>query len=155
MAEKKAKAKGQEFVTTEKFQALENTVNEGFNRIADLLEKKPEATVAVLPTKAVVESHAEKEVTKATANAVVVPPEWKEKADEILGEYIDHCELFYPRRGGQIFTVVIKKEKSNAPADYLKFYKEDRRSKDIGNEGIEGVEMWCKLIKQNLGRPRL
>ena len=152
---KKAEVKGQKFVTTEKFNALENTVNEGFNRIADLLENKPEAPVATPAVAPKVESPAEKEVTKATANAVVVPPEWKEKADEILGDAVDHYELFYPRKGGQIFTVVIKKDKSNAPKDYLAFYKEDRRSKDIGTEGIEGVEMWAKLVKQNLGRPRI
>ena len=32
--------------------------------------------------------------------------------------------------------------------------KVDRRSKEIGNEGIEGVEQWCKLVAQNLKRPK-
>lgn len=93
-------------------------------------------------------------VTKAGPEISTVNPAWVEKASEILGDALDHCEVFYPKHGGTIFTVVIKQDQSNAPVDYLTWYKADRRSKEIGNEGIDGVEQWCKLVRDNLKRGR-
>lgn len=81
-----------------------------------------------------------------------VPPAFERKAKEIIGEAVDHCELSMPAKGGTLFTVVIKSAFSNAPKDYLERYKADRRTREIGNEGVAGVEEWCKLIKSNLDR---
>lgn len=97
----------------------------------------------------------ETEIKKAAPDIAVVNPAWVEKANEILGDALDHCEVFYPKHGGTLFTCVIKKEFSNANADYLERYKSDRRTKEIGNEGIEGVEQYCKLIAQNLKRGKV
>ncbi len=94
------------------------------------------------------------EVTKAKPNLETVNPAWVEKAQELIGEALDHCEVFYPKHGGTLFTLVIKKEFSNAPVDYLERYKSDRRTREIGNEGIEGVENYCKLVAANLKRSK-
>lgn len=107
------------------------------------------------PTIATSETALDKEVRKASADDVnPVNPAWVEKAEEILGEKLDHCEVFYPKRGGSVFTLVIKNEFSNASIEYLSVAKVDRRSKEIGNEGIEGVEQWCKLVAANLNRSK-
>ena len=90
----------------------------------------------------------------AVAPAVATPETPEEKAQEILGEALERCEVQYLRRGGTVFTVVIKNEHSNASVEYLERMKVDRRSREIGNEGIEGVEIWCKLVAQNLRRPK-
>lgn len=116
--------------------------------------RTPPPVSAVATNQVVAETPLEKEVRKAGPDVQAVSPEWEEKAREIIGDAVDHCEIQYLRRGGTIFTVVIKPEFSNAPREYLDTMKADRRSKEIGNEGIEGVEQWCKLIKQNLSRPK-
>lgn len=113
------------------------------------------APVAVVPVVEVPETPEQKEITKAGPKKFhQINPEWEEKAREVLGDYLDHCEVDYPKAGGTVFTVVVNTEKSNAPEEYLKAHKEDRRSREIGNEGLEGVEQWCKLVKANLLRPR-
>jgi hypothetical protein len=86
----------------------------------------------------------------STDSHMPVPPKWEEKARELLGDALDHCELAMPARGGTHFTLVIKNEHSNAPKDYLERYKADRRTREIGNEGMGGVEEWCKLVALNL-----
>ena len=60
--------------------------------------------------------------------------------------------MLQPKGGGTLFTVVIKPEFSNAAPEYLERYKADRRTKEIGSEGLSGVETWCKLIRANLKR---
>ena len=97
----------------------------------------------------------EKEIEKAGPVKITVNPEWEEIAKEVIGEAVDHTELSYGKGGGTLFTVVIKKELSNAPASYLELYKTDRRTCEVGATGEAGVRNWCVLIKQNLGRPRL
>lgn len=90
-------------------------------------------------------------VSEATSDEYMsVPPEWNREAKNILGDALDHCELEI--KEGARFTVVIKKEFSNAPEDYLDRYKVDRRTREIGNTGIAGVKEWCTLISQNLKR---
>jgi len=113
-----------------------------------------QATAAQEKAAAVAETPIEREVRKAAPDQMPVNPAWKEKAEEILGEMMDHCEVLYPRGGGAIFTVVVAEKHSNAAIEYLEMNKTDRRSREIGNEGIEGVENWCKLIKSNLARKR-
>ena len=92
------------------------------------------------------------EAARAKHDSAPVPESWEIATKDILGEIVDHVELFQPRSGGTLFTVVIKPEFSNAPKEYLERNKYDRRTKEIGNEGVAGVENWCKLIKANLKR---
>lgn len=129
---------------------------EQFNTLQGLLEKLVKGMSEekdAVPAKPLSEAE-QKEVTKAGPIQPPINPEWIEKAEEILGKYLDHCEVAYPRKGGVLFTLVIKKELSNANKDYLERYGTDRRTREIGNEGVEGVEIWCKLVKQNLIKPR-
>lgn len=128
-----------EFVTLEAFNALQSSVGQ----LVELLQKK-NATPE--------EAKVDKEVDKASSDDSPMNPEWREKAKEIVGDAMERCELFYPKGGGAIFTVIIKNEHSNAPKEYLRVHKVDRRSKDIAHSGLEGVESWCRLIKQNLNR---
>lgn len=149
------KAPPVQYATVEQF----NELNDGLGKLLDLVESRfkevkddQQAAKDAAPTAP--ETKHDKEVSKAAPYVEMVNPAWKEKAEELLGDALERCEVFYPRNGGTVFTLVIKKEKSNAAPDYFAFYKEDRRSKEIGNEGIEGVENWCKLVKENLKRPR-
>lgn len=138
-------------VTRAEFDALTGNVSDLIGLLKQDREDRAtkEANTPVIP-----ETPMEKEVRKAAPDENPVNPAWVEKAEEILGEYLDHCEVFFPKRGGTIFTVIIKHEKSNAPTEYLERMAVDRRSREIGNEGIEGVEQWCKLVASNLKRPK-
>lgn len=154
----RTKPKGPEFVTVERFEKLENGVGE----LLELMKKDRETPVArPIPAAAtgapeLPETPVQKEIRKAGADAVQqVPVDWDEKAREILGDNLDHCEMTYGQNGGVRFIVVIKLEKSNAGKDYLSYYGQDRRTKDIAGEGLAGVENWCKLIAQNLSRPNI
>lgn len=106
------------------------------------------------PPVATPETSAEREVRKASPKEVPMNPEWEEMAQEIIGEAVDHCEISYLKNGGVLFTIVVKNEFSNAGADYLSRMGTDRRSREIGQEGLAGVEEWCKLVKSNLARPK-
>lgn len=138
----------EKFVTKEdfnkKFESLEGSVM----KLVEMLDKKAqESTVSPTETK---ETINQREINDAKANQTPVSPVWEEKALEILGEYLDHCEVFYPKEGGTHFTVVIKREMSNAPKDYLERMKQDRRTREVSRDGLEGVIKWCNLVKQNL-----
>jgi hypothetical protein len=130
------------YATVEQFNSLQDSVAQ----LVDMVSKR------VIPTPEVQKQEAA--IAKSGPNNNPVNPDWEEKAKEIIGDAVDRVEVFYPKGGGIIFTVVIKKEMSNAPKDYLDRHKEDRRSKDIGNEGLSGVEEWCKLVKSNLNRKK-
>ena len=132
-----------EFVTTAQFNKLTDVISKLVDKI-DVLDKK---TATPIETKEAVE------VKKAGWDQAPLNPVWEDKAREIIGEALDHCEVLYPNGGGTIFTVVIKADMSNAPKSYLEFYKLDRRSREIGNEGLAGIENFCKLVRQNLRRP--
>ena len=131
----------QQFVTVEQFSQMTEVLSALTAAVTDL-KKNPVAA----PTKEA------EEIRKATYDQAPINPAWEEKAREIIGEALDHCEIFYPKSGGVIFTVVIKNELSNSPKDYLERMKVDRRSREIGAEGISGVEIWCKLVRANLKR---
>lgn len=157
-AKKKAptrKAPAAKFITeTQLNAALENLSKEMVNAVAKLVAKPEDNTVAAPAVAAQPETPLEKEVRKAAPNKVETNPEWEEVARDILGDSLDHTEYQYLKTGGVLFTVVIEKGASNAPTDYLERMGQDRRSKEIGQEGTSGVEGWCKLIKQNLAKPR-
>lgn len=137
-----------------------NELKDGLNALVNILTKESEAkaeaaaTVAAAPKAE--ETPLEKEVSKAgPAFIEQINPEWQEVAENIIGaEKIKRLEVKHLRSGGLIFTVVINEKYSNAADDYLKMYVEDKRSREIGSEGIGGVENWCKLISQNLKRQK-
>ncbi len=141
------------FVTEEKFNELSESVSALVGLVKQSLADSAEANATNAKDPVAVAK--ELEVTKAGPQPFITPvnPEWEQVAKDIIGaEKIERCEMQHLRSGGLIFTVVIKKEHSNALDNYLEVHKEDRRSKEIGAEGIGGVENWCKLIAQNLKR---
>lgn len=148
-AKKKVVVDESGFVTKEQFSHLENAVGSLVDLIRSGALGTPAAVAAPL-----VESPAEKKIKEADPKVPHTNPEWEAMAREIIGEAVDHTELAYVKGGGQIFTVVIKAELSNAPKDYLERYKVDRRSKEISAEGEGGVKTWCEQIRNNLNRPR-
>ena len=125
-----------------------DTLLDAVNNLASLM------TTQVKKTETPEESKQVKEVEKAGPNKYEVDSDREEIAKEIIGEeFLDHTEL--ERKGGGIkFTIVIKLEKSNAPKEYLERVKTDRRTREVGSEGTEGVREWCKLVKSNLNRAR-
>lgn len=132
------------YVTADEFKAMNETVIGTLKALSDsILELKNKTATPA-------EAKETKEVTKAGPNQYPMNPEWDEKAREIIGEAVDHCEVFMPKGGGTIFTIIIKPEFSNAPQSYMEMYKIDRRTREIGAEGIAGVETLAKLVKQNL-----
>lgn len=131
------------YVTKKEFDELNNSVN----RLVDLFEKNSGVT------KPVADPKVEKEIEEAGPNKYSTDDEWDAIAMEIIGEAVDHTEV--ERKGGGVkFTVVIKKELSNAAPEYLERMKVDRRTREVGADGTEGVTQYCKLIKANLARPR-
>ncbi len=141
--EKKEKVVKEKFVKMSDFNKLTDVIGKLVETVTELKDK---------PTVAQVQTPEAEEVRKAKHDQAPINPAWEEKAQEIIGEAVDHCEVFYPKQGGTIFTVVIKPEFSNAPKEYIDRMKADRRSREIGPEGISGVEIWCKLIRANLKR---
>jgi hypothetical protein len=148
------KPKQEKTVKAADFDALKKDVGTLTQSVGDLVALMTAQAQAPAAAPIAVESAIEKEVRKAAPDINPVNPAWIEKAEEILGEALDHCEVFFPKRGGTIFTLVIQEKFSNASAEYMERTKTDRRSKEIGNEGIEGVEQWCKLVAANLKRPK-
>lgn len=138
-----------EYATAEDIKNITDTIASMADAMGKLMDK-----MNAVPAKALSPEEVKQETAIKAAAPDVAPvnPAWIEKATELIGDALDHCEVFYPKHGGTIFTVVIKRELSNAPEDYLQRHKADRRSREIGNEGIEGVEQWCKLVAQNLKR---
>ena len=135
------------YVTSEEFASLVDVIGKLSDSVTALNNKTTE-----LPKTALTKQ--EEEIAKAKHDQAPINPAWEDMAREILGEVMDHCEIYYPKAGGTLFTVVIKNEFSNAPKEYLERNRTDRRSKEIGNEGISGVESWCRLIKSNLKRTK-
>lgn len=147
-ATKAVKTPAKEFVTKEEFEELNGSVN----RLVDMLEKQMNATALVTPVP--LDPIQEKAIDNAGPNsAYTTDSEWDQIAKDIIGEAVDHTEL--ERKGGGIkFTVVIKPEFSNASKEYLERMKTDRRTREVGGEGSEGVTQYCKLIKANLARAK-
>lgn len=148
-AKAKTKAPVEKYVTIDKFNELQDSIASLVGFVKENIKSNADAKALVPDTPL------EKEIKKAGHGLEPVNSEWDEIAHDIIGEALDHCEVKHLRNGGLIFTLVIKNEFSNAPDNYLAEMKEDRRSKEIGAEGIGGVENWCKLVKQNLARPKI
>lgn len=147
-SKKSPPAKSESFVTKEEFKSLESNVLQALDLITKKLEKPEPHPV-----------FAEKEIEEAKPQMTDAPmnPHWKKAAEEILGDALEDVFVQYPESGGTMFTVVIKKEKSNASQSHWEQHKtdkfaKDRRTKNIGNTGLEGVKKWCELVKANLTR---
>lgn len=137
------------FVTAEELDTKLDKFGDKVLALVESIEKKIENSV-VKPEVSV----AEKAIEKAGPNKFTTNEVWDEEAKKIIGEeYVDHTEVYHEATGGIKFTVVIKTEKSNAGQMYLEQVKTDRRTKEVGSEGLAGVQNWCTLIKQNLARP--
>lgn len=139
MAAKTKAVVATEFVTKKDFEDAMGTI---LDKLTSMEDKKVNAPV----------SEEEKKIIEAAPNPVQTNPEWDKTAREILGEYLDHTEVAHERSGGIKFTIVIKASKSNASAEYMQMAKSDRRTKDVGASGMEGVTEWCKLVRSNLKR---
>lgn len=134
-------------VSRNEFDSLKEQVNNGFEQIIGLIKQKPEEKA-----KATVQ---DKKVDEASSDIGDMNPRYHAKVVEILGDRVERTFLTYPKGGGTLFTIVITKEASNAPKDYIERMKEDRRTVNIEREefrGEDGVEKWAKLVLQNLNR---
>ena len=87
-------------------------------------------------------------------NITTVPPGWKAMIEEILGPEFD-CEYHLPNDGGQEFTIIVPKEKSNSTKEYWAEFGKDRRTKELGNTGERGVKEWALTVRQNLLRSEI
>lgn len=151
---KAAASKVKKEVSRAEFEALEG----GVNRILDLLEAQAKAPAAIEKSAdtakepADIASVSQAASAKAKPNHVTVNPEWDEIAREILGAALDHTEVEHERSGGIKFTLVLKLSHSNADTQYLEIVKTDRRTKEVSQEGVAGVEEWCRTVKANLAR---
>lgn len=149
-AKKKESVQPVQFVTIDQLDkfgeklldAVESRLNKFTPAVVDPAGAAPDPAAAA----------AERKVTAAGPNKWETNPAWQETAEEYLGEYLDHTEVAYDKSGGIKFTIVIKTEKSNADKDYLRLTGSDRRTKEVGSEGLEGVIEWCKLVRANLKR---
>ena len=144
---KAGKAKG---VSRKEFEELETKINTGFSTIMEKLEGlNKQSTLTVTPA---VNNTAvpTKEDNGAPRNDLTpVPPTWREMVDKILGPDFD-CEFYQPPQGGQKFSIIVPKEKSNADQQHWKYFSRDKRTKELSNTGITGVEEWCKKVRANL-----
>lgn len=134
----------EQFVTVEQFNKLESSVADGFKAITDALLRREEKPAADKSSEASAEKDARPEVGH-------VPPAWREIVNEVLGPDFG-INVVYPDKGsGFLFKVIVPPSKSNAPKDYLEFYKADVRTRAIGyGEGVDGVRRHCEKIKKNL-----
>ena len=138
-------------VSREEFDSLKKEVSGGFEQIIGLIKKQSTAT----PEEKVQAVKVEKKVDEAASDVADVNPRYEAKAREVLGTRVKRTFVTYPKGGGTLFTIVIKKEFSNSPKEDLERMKEDRRTVNIEREefrGEDGVEKWAKLILTNLNR---
>lgn len=144
IAKKRAESK---FVSKKEFDNLNDSVSQLVDMVQKVLER-PTHTLPLSPA----EVKESKEIEAAGPIKYETNAEWDAMAKEIIGTPVDHTEVKDLKGGGRLFTIVIKREHSNANQDYLERYQVDRRSKEIGAEGEAGVENWCKLVLNNLKR---
>lgn len=130
-------------VTQEEFGAFKESVNGALAMILEKLDKTPAPVQAIPVTQGAVNEAGPK--TELTP----VPPTWREMVDKILGPDFE-CEFYQPPQGGQKFSIIVPREKSNADQQHWKYFSRDRRTKELANTGVTGVEQWCKKVRANL-----
>lgn len=79
----------------------------------------------------------------------MVPQAWRRLTDEILGTDFE-ISLRLPENGGQIFEIMVPREKSNATKDHWEMHKRDKRSRELGNTGIKGVKDYLLKVRKNI-----
>ena len=135
-----SKNKKAEFVTKDQFEGLEKSVLSLVEMVRERITPPAVKAVSITPPVA----------SEGESDYIEVNPHWRKVVNEVLGSDFD-CQILYPKSGGIQFTVIVPINKSNAPKEYLERHKTDRRTREIGNRGIEGVKEHCLRIKQNLG----
>lgn len=126
------------------FDEFKKSVDAGFTAILDKLDTSAVAAPSVTaPVTAVTDEAGPK--TELTP----VPPTWRELVVKILGPDFE-CEFEQPPQGGQKFSIIVPKEKSNADQQHWLNFARDKRTKELSNTGITGVETWCKKVRANL-----
>lgn len=137
----------EEIVSREEFDGLKSEMNKSFEQIISLIKEKPKTVEEVKK----VEVKKAEEKTAEPNNVYLEPvhPEWLKDAQAKIGEALDHCEVDYPKNGNPRYTIVIKKEFSNASTSHMDFYKIDRRTVPVIN-GLESVKAFNSLVAQNL-----
>jgi hypothetical protein len=127
---------------------LDNKLNGFLTQIAGIIDQKPKVEAKKENVDFLGRDYSENKG---------LPAEYRELVNKYLGEEFD-AELSYPSKDkkgnktGFVFTIVVPVEKSNAPEDYLAYYKKDVRSTPINpNEGLDGVERYIRKVAQNLG----
>lgn len=141
--------KEEKFVTKEAFDEKFNSLEGSLLKIVDLIQKPN------MPAEVAKQAVETRKVDEAGSDTGDVNPRYDAKVREVLGEKVERTFVKYPKGGGTLFTIVIKKEFSNSPKDYLERMKEDHRTVNIEREefrGEDGVEAWAKLVRQNLSR---
>ena len=140
-------AEENEVVSREEFNSLKQEMNKSFGQIIDLIKAPPktvEETKKVDAKKAI-----DKTAEPNDAYLEPVHPDWIADAKAKIGDAVDHCEVDYPKNGFPRYTIVIKKENSNASSSHLQYYKVDRRTVAVAN-GFETVKQFNLLVAQNL-----
>ena len=145
VVEKPDGRKGPKGVKAEEFAEFKGEVMGMFEKLMTKMD-------APKPTGPVVDIM--KEEAAPDRNRIPVPPSWREMVENILGEEFD-CEYELPPDGGQKFTIIVPKEKSNATKEYMENFHIDRRTKELGNTGIRGVKEWTLKVRQNLLRSEI
>ncbi len=130
-------------VSKEEFSDFKSEVAQGFVAVADAIaDLKNSVVPAAIPAKTVEPEGAMDEQTP-------MPLSWRKAVNEILGEDFD-CELSQPDQGGTKFTIIVPREKSNAPSIHWQNFKQDRRTREVGATGLQGVKEWCLKVRANL-----
>jgi hypothetical protein len=155
MAKSKINNKANKLTIKEVNEKVEK-LSDNVSQLVELLSKKQEEKTESSKQTETVQPESNKDIRKeGIADWAEVHPVHDNTARDILGNLVDRTYMKYPKGGGALFTVVIKREFSNAPKDYLERMKEDHRTANLETErfrGEEGAKRWCLLIKQNLSK---
>lgn len=124
------------------FQEFKGEVNDALGKIVNMLEQKTPAEQAK------VEEAKQAEPPEGTYGTLT--PQY----EVVFAKYFDRkdgfmAEMDYLTRNA--FAIFIPKKFSNATSAYLDFYKNDIRTKILkGDDILNGMEDWCKLVARNL-----
>lgn len=125
----------EKYVTKADFQSFQQTILAALDNSRNKQEEKIQAPVVV--------------DNGSYQTPMQVPEKWRAMADAMLGkDFVIELEL--PEKGGQKLNVYVPRNKSNAPEEYWEKFKQDKRTRELGNTGIEGVRNWLLRIRKNL-----
>ncbi len=133
-------------VSKEEFAEFQGQVTTALGSILERLDNQPKVT---LDSDGAHVSNTSPKLEGAMDKVSMVPPAWRQLADDVLGKEFD-IELDLPENGGQRFVIYVPREKSNAGKDHWERNKFDKRSRELGNTGIKGVKDWLLKVRKNL-----